>query len=358
MKKLFLLILLLASLSIYSEKSKVYFTSEISAEGVMKVFSFIDDSVNGKVGVKVHFGEEGNQNFLKPSLVKELVLSLDASFVETNVLYKSKRQQTQTHIQLAKEHGFTFAPIDIMDSEGTLILKNDDPLYFREINVGSHIDDYDCFVIYSHFKGHGSAGFGGAIKNVAMGFGTPEAKRDMHSAFLPVTVPEKCINCARCADNCPADAIVLKPVVIDPSDCIGCGKCISECPVQAIINPTKNQSRQIFLEKLVEYARVISEYKPMVYINVLANIAPACDCVSSAGKPFMDDIGILASTDIVAIEKASHDLLDKAHNCDDVFLAEIRVSGKHQIEYAEMLNMGSSDYELINIDNLPEEASD
>ncbi|HOV11333.1 MAG TPA: DUF362 domain-containing protein, partial [Bacteroidales bacterium] len=151
-----------------ADSSLVYFTKDISAEGMLKVFSFIESEVSGKVAFKVHFGEEGNQNYLPAEMMKPLVEKLKATLVETNVLYVSKRHYTKSHIQLAKDHGFTYAPIDILDSErdtGIVISTK----HFDTIYTGSHFFDYDTYVICSHFKGHGSAGFGGAIKNVSMG---------------------------------------------------------------------------------------------------------------------------------------------------------------------------------------------
>ncbi|MFH2142764.1 MAG: DUF362 domain-containing protein [Bacteroidota bacterium] len=329
--------------------SKVYFTKDISPEGVMKVYNMIKDDMHGKVGIKVHFGEEGNDNYLKPDLMKKLVKKTKATFVETNVLYVSKRRYTESHIQLAKEHGFTYAPIDIMDSDTDKVYKVD-MKHYKEVKVGSHVDNYDSFIIFSHFKGHGLSGFGGAIKNVSMGFASVAGKMALHASTIPVTHPNKCRNCNACIKECPVGAITLNPLKIDSTKCIGCGKCIGECGFRAFDVPWKSTEQSEFLERLVEYAKVISDSTYMVYINVLANISTGCDCARSQQVPFMEDIGIMASTDIVAIEKASHDLIDKTHNCDDTFRKVNSVSGKDQIEYAFKLGMGNKEYELIDLD--------
>ncbi|GAB4305126.1 MAG: DUF362 domain-containing protein [Marinilabiliales bacterium] len=350
-KNIIIALFLISSLTIFSqEKSKVYFTRDISPEGVMKVYKMIQDEIYGKVGIKVHFGEDGNDNFLHPSLMKKLVKKTHATFVETNVLYVSRRRYTDSHIQLAKEHGFTYAPIDIMDSEGEKIYKVKTK-QFNEIKVGDHIDNYDTFIIFSHFKGHGLSGFGGAIKNVSMGFASIAGKMAMHASTIPIINDSKCRKCGACIKECPAGAISLNPLTIDSTKCIGCGKCIGVCSYKAFNVPWRSTEQSVFLERLVEYAKVITDSTHMVYINVLANISNGCDCSRSQQIPFMEDIGILASTDIVAIENASHDLVDKIQNCDDTFRKQNSVSGKNQIEYAYKLGMGNKDYELIDLDN-------
>lgn len=302
--------------SINTDTSLVYFTSDISADGVMKVFRMIEAQVKGKVAIKVHFGEDGNRNFLKPHLVEKLTRTLNATWVETNVLYVGPRRYTDSHIALARKHGFDFAPIDILDSEGEMELETDGLKHYKRVRVGSHIDNYDTYIIFSHFKGHGTAGFGGAIKNVSMGMASVSGKMAMHASDVPLTSPSKCTACGICPKECPGDAISLNPLRIDAEKCIGCGKCIGICPERAFNVPWQSTGQAVFLERLVEYAYGITKGRNVLYINVLANISKACDCSKYAPGPFMDDIGILASTDIVAIEKASHDLIDQAHKCD------------------------------------------
>ncbi|MCF7911870.1 MAG: DUF362 domain-containing protein [Candidatus Cloacimonetes bacterium] len=345
-----IIILLIFCLAANSkEKSPVYFTSDISPAGVLHVFNSLDTEFTGKTGIKVHFGEDGNQNFIDPELLKPLVEKLNASFIETNVLYRSKRRITESHIDLAKEHGFGYAPIDILDSEGEKELSVKGK-YFDKIYVGTHLDNYDNLVIVSHFKGHGLAGFGGAIKNVAMGLAAIPGKMAMHASSMPVYKASRCISCGMCVSQCPVNAITLDPLVIDMDKCIGCGMCIGTCPTSTMRVPWGSTDNNVFNERLVEYASAISQHYPAVYINLLINISKDCDCSARAASPFIDDIGILASRDIVALEKASLDLVNKAYGHDDTFSAVNGTSGKDQIEYAEKLGLGNSSYQLIDLD--------
>jgi uncharacterized protein len=344
-----ILLLLICISASKEEASSVYFTSDISTEGVQKVFDSLSTEFSGRTGIKVHFGEDGNQNFIDPELLKSLVEKLNGSFVETNVLYSSKRRITESHIDLAKEHGFGYAPIDILDAEGEKELPVKGK-YFDKIYVGSHLDNYDDLVIVSHFKGHGLAGFGGAIKNVAMGLAAIPGKMAMHASSMPVYDTSSCISCGMCVSQCPVDAITLNPLVIDMDKCIGCGKCIGTCPTYTMRVPWGSTDNNTFNERLVEYAGGIIKHYPMVYINLLINISKDCDCGAHAAPPFISDIGIVASRDIVALEKASLDLVNKAYGHDDTFSEMTGTSGKNQIEYAYKLGLGNINYQLINVD--------
>ena len=332
------------------DSANVYFTKDISPEGVMKLFQYIEKNVKGNIGIKVHFGEDGNEYFVPAAMVEILCKSLNAVLVETNTAYTGRRTKTDTHIELAKDHGFTFAPIDILDSAGTLDLPVQGGRNFKTAKIGKGIEKYETIIYFTHFKGHGSAGFGGCIKNASMGMATPEGKRAMHKNDYPTTDAPKCVGCGACVHQCPANAITLNPLTIDRDKCIGCGKCVGLCPIDAIRNPDNLEQKTLFLERLVEYAQAAIAYKNSVYFNIIINVSPSCDCARNPKKPFIADIGILASTDIVAIEAAAHDLVDKAHQCDDAFLKENSLSGKHQIDYAEQLGMGTKKYRLITID--------
>lgn len=332
--------------------SDVYFTENISPEGVMQLFEYVKANVKGNVGIKVHFGEDGNTYYVPASMVEPLCKELNATLIETNVKYTGRRAQTDTHIELAKEHGFTFAPIDILDDGGTLEIPIENGKQFKTALIGKNIDKYETIIYFTHFKGHGRSGFGGCIKNASMGMATPEGKGAMHFSDYPEVVAENCTFCNSCTYDCPADAITItdKGPVIDRSKCIGCGKCISTCPHGAIRPASDSMQTQRFLEGLVEYAKAATVGRNNIYFNIVINLSPTCDCGSEPKEPFAANIGILASTDIVAIEAAAHDLVDKATNSDDAFLKVNSISGKHQIEYAEKLGMGTRKYNLINID--------
>lgn len=331
-------------------KSKVFFTKQISGKSVLDLYNLLNvrfDS-NQKIGVKTHFGEEGNKNYIDPDLLKPLCKQLNANLVETNVLYVSKRRYTESHIKLAKEHGFDFAEIDILDSEKDALLNVETPL--KEVKIGANTNNYNGFVVVSHFKGHGMAGFGGAIKNIGMGMASVAGKMAMHATGTPVYNEQKCVLCGRCVKKCPVNAISLNPLKIDENKCIGCGACIGECPHQVFGVPWSSVNHEEFISRLVQYAAALHHNYKMVYINVLAKVSSQCDCLSNAPKPFVEDIGIVASTDILAVEKASLDLVNKHSGCEDAFLTHTHVSGNKQLEYGLKYKMGSLDYELVNLD--------
>lgn len=326
----------------------VYYTRHITGDSILMLFKELGVEPKGKVAVKVHFGEDDNDNYLSPELSKPLTLAYNGTLVETNVLYSSRRSVTDTHIELAKEHGFTFAPIDILDSEGDSII-NCNTKHYKKVVVGKKFFNYDTYIIFSHFKGHGMSGYGGAIKNIAMGVASPMGKKAQHASYIPDIDLDKCTDCGICARACPSEAIESSPAWIDQSKCTGCGQCVSECPQKAVSLPSF--SREIFMERLCDYTDVIQKQRNMIYVNVAANISALCDCARKDPGVFMDDVGVFASTDIVAIEQASYDMVNKYHGSADAFEKGGTGSGIYQIDYAgDTLKMGSKKYKLVNID--------
>lgn len=329
-------------------KATVYMTTDISPAGLERVIAPLLGNLDGKVGVKVHFGEPGNQHFIKPGLFQELVLRLNGTFIETNVLYGGKRRHTATHIEVARDHGFGFAPIDIINDEGSLAIPYKGA-HFDTVYTGSHLTRYNSLLVISHFKGHGVAGFGGAVKNVGMGLADYRGKLEQHSGSNPKVNASKCIKCQKCLAQCPVNAITLDPLVLDLDKCIACGKCIGTCPTGALSVPWGKTGENGFLERLADYAKAISANRPAVYINVIASVSPDCDCYGGARKPFIHDIGILASTDILAIDKASADLVDKAYGKPDAFLHAADASGKYLFVYGHKIGLGAVDYNLVEL---------
>ncbi len=335
---------------------------------IFKVFSDFFD-LKDKVAIKVHFGERDSQTYLSPVLVKaiyeelkkkvnpSITLGVDgeqnrtiknAALVDCSVLYKGERAFASTHKKLAIEHGFGFAPISILDGE-----KGDEEIkieinqkHFKKIKIGAGIKNFNAVLAISHFTGHLSAGFGGAIKNVGMGLGSKAGKLEMHQAFKLKINPDLCQVCGICQRECPAGAIITNngKAEIDYQKCISCGQCISICPQGAVEIPFGTGSSKDLQERIAEYAFGALKGKKSFFMNVLMNITSRCDCVRGIQKPIIPNIGILASKDIVAIDKASLDLIGKER------FESLGVDPTVQIDYAEKLGLGEKDYELIEIE--------
>ncbi|MDR3342720.1 MAG: DUF362 domain-containing protein [Treponema sp.] len=286
------------------QAATVYFTSDISGRGLLTIYQTLKVPVSGKVAIKMHMGEPGNTNYLRPDIVKPLADAVKASLVDSNTYYGGSRGTSAGHRQAAKDHGFTFAPIDILDSEGEIRIPIKDGKHQQEAILGKHIMDYDWIISVAHFKGHSQAGFGGTFKNLAIGIASPNGKGSIHNKA-------------------------------------GGGRF--------------TESGAPFFEKIVEYNKALMDVKPgkLLYINVLNNLSTSCDCDARAPKALMGDIGILASTDPVALEKASIDLIYGSPEEGKRHLIERIESrgGIHQITYAEQVGLGTQQYQLVNIGN-------
>ena len=294
------------------EKVKVYFTKEITPESLVKIFKKVGYELKGNVGIKISTGEPGGHNYLKPELIKDIVEYLNGTIVENCTAYGGKRQKLEDHLKCVEDHGFTkIAKVDILDAEGEIrIPTRENSKHLKEDIVGSHIENYDSLLMLSHFKGHAMGGFGGALKNMSIGVASTKGKLNIHSA-------------GRTLDQ---------------------GDTWAHLPEQ-----------DDFLESMAEACTAVVDYYKkkggIVYINVLNNLSIDCDCDSNPEKPCMKDIGIVASLDPVAIDRASLDLIYKSDDPGrDHFLERVESRhGAHTIEEAVNLGLGTTFYELINI---------
>lgn len=332
-------------------------------------------SPKDKTAIKLHFGERGNDGFISPVYVRQVVDKLKACgalpfLTDTNTLYMGSRSNAVEHIGTAILHGFDYAvagaPVIIADglngrnTRQVTIKKR----HFRDVIIAGDIAAADSMIVLSHFKGHIVSGFGGAIKNLAMGCAPPAGKRAQHNA-RPFTIPENCTGCASCMKVCPEDAITVKKKksVIDHERCIGCFECMHACPEHAIDIDWETEIPQ-FMERMVEYAygALQGKERKCGFMNFLIRITPDCDCFPFSDAPIVPDIGILASTDPVAIDAASFDLVNQQQGFADSLLTahhhkggdkfkgvHAQTDGETQLRYAEEIGMGSRSYELIRI---------
>ena len=298
-----------------------------------------------EVPIKVHFGEKGNKTFIPAICYDEIINYLKERevsplYIETNVLYRGSRTTTELHIQTAKDHGFTQIPIIIADGDiGTEYDEIEiNKEYINKCKIGKGYGQFKQFIVMSHFKGHLSAGFGGALKQLAMGFAARSGKLEQHSGISPVIIAENCISCGVCVNKCDFNAIEIPDTaVIDEDKCIGCAGCIAVCPQGAIENTWAGSN---FLEKLSEYAYGASKNKDIIYITFVHNITKDCDCAGIHMKPITNNIGILASKDPVALDTACLDLVQKNSR------KKLFEKGRVSLIHAEKIGLGTMDYEL------------
>ncbi len=292
-----------------AEAPAVYFCKEITAENLVKIYEALDRPATGRVAVKLSTGEPGGHNFLAPALIAPLVRRVGGTIVECNTAYGGGRADTESHLRAAADHGFTaIAPVDIMDAEGEIELPVQGGRHLCKDLVGSHYADYDFTVILSHFKGHAMGGFGGAIKNMAIGIASSNGKAYIHSAGR-LTDP------SQVWDHLPA--------------------------------------QDDFLESMAEAAKAVADHcgERILYISVANRLSVDCDCDSDPEEPRMGDLGILASLDPVALDKACTDLVRASEDPGKVHLIERIDSrhGMHTLDYAEQIGLGSREYRLIEL---------
>ena len=314
------------------------------------------------IAIKVHFGELGNTSFIRPILLRpiiEILKNINANpyLTDTNTLYVGMRTNSVDHLNNATLNGFNYStlqvPVIIADGlrgENTVEIKSKSEL-LKKIKIASDIYNADGMIVVSHFKGHEVSGFGGAIKNISMGCASRGGKLDMHSHNKPVVKQSKCTVCGLCVKNCQVKAIIIKGKAVITDKCVGCARCISICPEQAI-DSLWNETSEITQKKMVEYANAVTNKfeENILFINVLTQISPACDCYGGNDKPVTKDIGYLASSDPIAIDKASIDLLIKQAGKDPFKDVYPEIDSNIQFDYAKKIGFGSLEYEIVKIE--------
>lgn len=324
------------------------------------------------LAVKLHPGEEGNTSYVRPEDAAEVIQAFrpgtDRVFLtDTTVLYPGRRRNAPDYLGLAREHGFglpdtpPFVVADGLRGESAVKVTTPDGFHAEEAHIASLVSTADAMLVISHFKGHLLTGFGGALKNLGMGCASRAGKLYQHSSVKPVIKTEKCTACGICASHCHVDAITVTEYAdIDRNKCTGCGECLGRCP-EGAVRVSWDQDMDVFMRRMVEYAwAAISVSNPLLYVNFVNSVVPDCDCMQDTGPAFVDDIGVLASTDPVAVDRASLDLVTAAPPAEDSpspagpgkdkFRAHRPdVDGELQLKIAAELGLGSLDYRLVEV---------
>lgn len=298
-----------AESTVSNDTAVVYMTKEISPEAIVSLYKALGREAKGKVAVKISTGEPGGHNFLNPQLIAPFVKLVDGTIVECNTAYAGKRYTAEDHKKAAEDHGFTaIAPVDIMDEEGEVKLPLKEGKHLKYDIVGSHYPDYDFTVILSHFKGHAMGGFGGAVKNMSIGIASGNGKMYIHSAGATETRE----------------------------------------------GGWKAAEQDSFLESMAEAAKSVADHAGdnIIYISVANNLSVDCDCDSHPADPQMHDIGILASLDPIALDKACTDLVRNSNDHGKLHLIERIDSrhGMHTLDYGEKIGLGTQTYKIVNLD--------
>ncbi len=331
---------------------------------------------NDLAAVKLHFGEQGNTAFIRPVFLRRIVESIKALggvpfLTDSNTLYAGTRSDSPRHLQTAIQNGFAYsvvdAPVIIADglrgrSETAVTIKGK---HFDTVHIGSDIEAADALIGVAHFKGHELTGFAGAIKNLGMGCASRRGKLAQHSTVAPKVKRKRCIGCGDCADHCSQNAIAIvdEKAVIDPGKCIGCGECILLCQTGAI-QVQWNRSIPVFMENMVEYTMGVLKGKKgkSLFVNFITDISPGCDCLPFNDAPIVQNVGIVASIDPVALDQACVDLVNKEPALPGSCLKENKGPGEDkfkgvypkidwslQLEYARSLGLGSRSYKLEKV---------
>jgi uncharacterized Fe-S center protein len=366
--------------------SKVYFADlrASSKENLLTKFVRLADMLDlkgiipprGLVAIKLHFGEKGNTAFIRPVFIRRIVdrvraLGASPFLTDSNTLYAGTRGNSVAHLHTAIENGFAFsvvnAPVIIADGlrgASSRAVRINRPI-FRSAYIGKEIVESDALISVAHFKGHELSGFGGTIKNLGMGCASRKGKLEQHSGLSPAVDRDKCVACGDCVKHCAHSALSIRDerAAINPGKCVGCGECILICPNGAI-NIQINADTVLFQKKMVEYALAVLKGKRgrAAFVNFLTQISPACDCYGHNDAPIVQDLGILASRDPLAIDQASVDMVNRRQALENTCLTSHRGPGEDkfrglypdidwtvQLDYAEEMGLGERSYELVDI---------
>lgn len=306
--------------------------------------------------LKLHFGERGNRTYIPQSCYSGIIDLIEGKgsklfYAETTVLYGGSRANSENHRKLAADHGFDRLPVVIADGnsgEDAVPVQVPGGRHFKTASIAGVLAKAEQTVVLSHFKGHMLAGFGGAIKQLSMGFASKGGKMAMHLGVKPRIRQWLCKSCGLCAKRCNENAISKgkKSYIIDPEKCIGCGACYSICPHHSVsilsLGGLWNAltGGRVFREKLVEYALAAHAGKKNIYINFCLNVTNGCDCEPHPMRRCIDDVGVFASLDPVAVDQACYDAVAEKGK---------KFRGKEQLHYAEKIGMGSAGYELVEL---------
>ena len=313
---------------------------------------------NHLTAVKLHFGEYGNTAFIRPIYVRPVIeilkrLGAKPFLTDTNTLYVGMRTNSVDHIHNAVLNGFGYStlqtPIIIADGlkgESYDNLEVVNGVHYKYAKIATGISNADRLFVISHFKGHEMTGFGGAVKNLAMGCASRAGKNEMHSSVRPLVKEHICTACGRCLSACDAKAITISKHASIGDKCVGCAMCISACPEKAIYTDF-NVTCSDLQEKIAEYAYAVhNHFKNVVYVNILTSISPACDCHGGNDAPLIHDIGFMSSTDPVALDKASYDMVVQTAKKDIFKEAWQHLEPTHTFTHTEKIGFGTLNYEL------------
>ena len=328
------------------------------------------------VAVKVHFGEKGNHTFVRPVFVRRVVDEIKGCgakpfLTDSSTLYPGERKEAVSALTCAIENGFAYAVVGapLIMSDGlrghTAVEVRVDGEILTSVSIGAEIVEADALVAVSHFKCHELTGFGGTLKNLGMGCGSRTGKMQQHSTVAPKVARKFCNGCAACLKSCAhaAISIIEGKAQIDPAACVGCSRCITACLKKAI-NVQWNESASLVMKKMAEYAKgaVSGKSGKSLFLNFITQVSPACDCYGHADAPIVNDIGICASCDPVALDQACADLVNNARGNQDTALTSgwepggDKFRGVHpeidwevQLEHGEKIGLGKRAYELVKI---------